>query len=260
MHVKPILLAIEIIIILIFLIPVFSNIINPGNIAGILLGIILLLLTVFNKRIFNFISELWKKSGGKIFLILSAVIACAALIYVLTLSALMISAASDKPDSPDAVVVLGCKVNGDRPSRMLRHRLDAAAEYLNDNQDVICVVSGGKGSDEIISEAEAMKKYLTEKGIDPKRIIEENRSANTYENLENSLAAADLGSGHEIAVVTDGFHQYRAGYIAKNFGVSTSAINAKTDMRTFMLTPTYYLRELMAITNEYLKQYRTKTS
>lgn len=253
MHVKPILIALEIIIIMIFLIPVFSNIINPGNIAGILLGLLLLFLTVFNKQIFKFLSEIWKSFGGKIFLIFSAIAACAALIYVLTISALMVSAALDKPDSPNAVVVLGCKVNGDRPSRMLRRRLDSAAEYLTDNQDVICVVSGGKGDDEKISEAQAMKKYLTEKGIDPKRIIEENLSANTYENIENSLAVADLDSGNEIAVVTDGFHQYRAGYIAKKLGFSASAINAKKDMRTFMLTPTYYLRELMAITNEYCK-------
>lgn len=252
MHVKNILIIIEIIIAVLFIIPVFSGILNPGNIAGILVSALLLLMTVFHKSFFRFVSGLWSHTGGKILLVFAGTVIAAALVYVTVLTAFMIAAKSDKPENPDAVIVLGCKVNGEKPSKMLRRRLDSAEDYLSENEDVICIVSGGKGSDEKISEAQAMKVYLTEHGISSDRIIMEDKSVNTYENLKNSTDILGKDSG-EIAVVTDGFHQYRAGYIAGQLGFDATAINAKTDITSLSLDPTYYVREWMAITNEYLK-------
>lgn len=252
MHVKNILIIIEIIIAVLFIIPVFSGILNPGNIAGILVSALLLLITVFHKSFFRFVSGLWSHTGGKILLVFAGTVIAAALVYVTVLTAFMIAVKSDKPENPDAVIVLGCKVNGEKPSKMLRRRLDSAVDYLNENEDVICIVSGGKGSDEKISEAQAMKIYLTEHGISSDRIVTEDKSVNTYENLKNSTDILGKDSG-EIAVVTDGFHQYRAGYIAGQLGYDASAINAKTDITSLSLDPTYYVREWMAITNEYLK-------
>lgn len=253
MHVKNILIIIEIIIALAFIIPVFSGILNPGNIAGILVSALLLSITLYHKSFFRFISGMWAHTGGKVLIIAATAIISAALIYVTVLTAFMIAANSDKPENPDAVIVLGCKVNGEKPSKMLRRRLDSAVTYLNENEDVICIVSGGKGGDEKISEAQAMKAYLTEHGISSDRIITEDKSVNTYENLKNSLALLGNDSG-EVAIVTDGFHQYRAGYIAEKMGFDASAINATTDITSLSLDPTYYVREWMAITNEYLKK------
>lgn len=252
LHVKNILIIIEIIIAVLFIIPVFSNILNPGNIAGILVSVLLLAVTIFHKSFFRLISGLWSHTGGKVLIIAAGIVIAAALIYVTTLTAFMVAARSDKPEAPDAVIVLGCKVNGEKPSRMLRRRLDSAAEYLSENEAVVCIVSGGKGSDEAISEAKAMKVYLTEHGISADRIIMEERSVNTYENLKNSTDILGKDSG-EIAIVTDGFHQYRAGYIAEKLGYDASAINARTDINSLSLDSTYYVREWMAITNEYLK-------
>ena len=252
MHVKNIFILIEIIIAVLFIIPVFSGILNPGNIAGILVSVLLLLMTVFHKSFFRFVSGLWSHTGGKILLVLAGTVIAAAFVYVTVLTAFMIAAKSDKPENPDAVIVLGCKVNGEKPSKMLRRRLDSAVEYLSENEDVICIVSGGKGSDEKISEAQAMKVYLTEHGVSSDRIIMEDKSVNTYENLKSSTDIIGKDSG-EIAIVTDGFHQYRAGYIAGQLGYDASAINAKTDITSLSLDPTYYVREWMAITNEYLK-------
>ena len=100
-----------------------------------------------------------------------------------------------------------------------------------------------------------MKNYLVENGIEPDRIIMEDKSVNTYENLENSCRILEeMGIGKNIAIVTDGFHQYRAGFIAKKLGYEPSAINAVTDFYNLTLTPTYYVREWMAVTNEYLKK------
>lgn len=90
---------------------------------------------------------------------------------------------------------------------------------MNDNPDTLCIVSGGKGDDEKISEALAMKNYLLEKGMDSDRIIMEDKSTSTYENIQNSLKILDeLGMSHDMTIVTDGFHQYRASLIAKAQG------------------------------------------
>lgn len=252
MNIKSILVAAEILLLMIFLIPILSNILNPGNIAGILIAALLLAATLAHKRLFRFISNVWQHSVGKVLLILTAAVLIVSVIYALTLTVFIVTARSDKPDAPQAVIVLGCKVNGGKPSLMLKRRLNSAAEYLKNNPDVPCIVSGGKGSDEKISEAKAMKIYLVECGIDSSRILTEDKSVNTYENISNSLAMLDKQSG-EIAIVTDGFHQYRAGYIAKTLGFDASAINAQTTINSIALAPTYYIRELMAISHEYIR-------
>ena len=86
------------------------------------------------------------------------------------------------------VIVLGCKVNGEEPSLMLRRRLQRALLYLQQNPQANCVVSGGMGENESYTEAHVMKKYLVENGIEPSRIYEEDRSTNTDTNIQNSLA------------------------------------------------------------------------
>ncbi len=252
MTIKNILIILELIIGAFFVLPILSNIINPGNIFGIIISIILLAITIFNTKLFCFISKVWSSTSGKILLIPIALIISAGIIYAIILTAFMFVEKSDKPENPDVVIVLGCKVNGENPSKMLKRRLDSAEKYLNENEDVLCIVSGGKGDDEMISEAQAMKNYLVKHGISESRIVMEDKSTNTYENIKNSIDLLD-GGKKEIAIVTDGFHQYRAGYIAKNMGYDATAINAKMDIYNLLLCPTYYVREWMAITNEYLK-------
>ncbi|MEI3193353.1 MAG: YdcF family protein [Lachnospiraceae bacterium] len=83
----------------------------------------------------------------------------------------------------DYLVVLGAQVRGTVPSRALKKRLDTAAEYLGKNLETKVVVSGGKGAGEEITEAEAMENYLLELGIEKDRIIMEDRSTTTSENL-----------------------------------------------------------------------------
>ncbi|MGN1481136.1 YdcF family protein [Porcipelethomonas sp.] len=254
MKLRYIFLAVEIVIMMFFLLPVFSNILNPGNIAGMFISAVLILITVFWNKFKELCENMFKHTGGKIVIISVSVIVAAGIIYAAVLTGLMINACVKSPENSQAVVVLGCKVKGDSPSRMLRRRLDAAAEFLSEHEDVFCIVSGGKGDDEQISEAQAMQTYLVQKGISEERIIMEDQSVSTYENLENSCRILkEMGITGDIAIVTDGFHQYRAGFIADRFGYDTSAINSVTDFYNATMTPTYYVREWMAITNEYLK-------
>ena len=112
---------------------------------------------------------------------------------------------------------------------MLSNRLDTAADYLESHPDTICVVSGGRGDGESVTEASAMKKYLVErKGIDPARVIEEDRAENTRENFAFSKALIDekLGSDAAIAFVTTDFHVFRAGRVAEKAGICATGIAA----------------------------------
>lgn len=146
----------------------------------------------------------------------------------------------------DAVIVLGAAVHGDQVSRSLSHRLDTAAEYAQQNPNAILVVSGGKGAQENVTEASAMEAYLIEKGIPKQRILKEEKATSTYENFKYSKAILDekLGSDYTCVYVTNDYHTYRAGEIAKDAGLSATRAGAYTD---WWYTPPSYLREILAV-------------
>jgi hypothetical protein len=148
---------------------------------------------------------------------------------------------------------LGCEVKGDQPSRMLTARLETAIAWLQDHPDVYCVVSGGTGEDEMISEAECMYRYMTAHGIAPERIIREDRSVSTRENLSFSLQklqeagllpASGSMEGAQIAVVTNEFHACRALCIAGDLGIRAGSVPASSP---WWLLPTFYVRELYGL-------------
>ncbi len=198
-----------------------------------------------------YIKKIWGHGAGKFGLIFVSTLILAGIIYVGILSILMYKAQENRPEKANVIVVLGCQVKGERPSRMLRRRLDAAITAMNDNPDTLCIVSGGKGDDEKISEALAMKNYLLEKGMDSDRIIMEDKSTSTYENIQDSLKILDeLGMSHDMTIVTDGFHQYRASLIAKAQGVeNVTAYSAYTEPRYLF---TYWVREWLGLTHFFM--------
>lgn len=117
----------------------------------------------------------------------------------------------------DYIIVLGAHVDGTRLTLALLERTRRAFQYLEENPDTIAVLSGGKGTGERISEAQAMYDYLTEKGIDASRLIREEKSTNTKENIAFSLKK--IGSTeHSIGVVTNNFHVFRGVAIARKCG------------------------------------------
>lgn len=149
-----------------------------------------------------------------------------------------------EPSSEQTVVVLGCKVNGDRPSRMLKRRLDTAVEYLQENPSLPCVVTGGQGYNEAFPEALVMKAYLLEQGIAEERIFVEDKSSNTRENLQfsRSVILAN-GLSENLTIISDGFHQCRAFCIARKLGMESHAISANTSL---WLVPAYAFREVLS--------------
>lgn len=247
MTVKIILAALETALLALFVIsyPVF----NLGNLTGILVSCALLFITLRFDVFSGAVKGLQKHIGGKLLICACCLMIVAAVGFAVFCSVRMTGAMSITPENPSAVVVLGCQVKGERPSRMLKYRLDAALVYLNENPGVPVVVSGGKGPDEAISEALCMKNYLVENGIPESRIIMEDKSTSTDENLEFSFAILDsMGLGRDIVLVTDGYHQYRAQLIAKRHGAGrVFSVSASTEFR---FIPTYWVREWFGIAQQ----------
>lgn len=246
MTVKYVILAVEIFLLLLFIMPI--PIINEGNIAGMLFSILLILATVFFGKFCDMLGKLWGKVPGRLLIIAVALFLTAGFTYAGILSVKMYKAQENAPQDTELIVVLGCQVRGERPSRMLRRRLDKAYEAMQKHPDALCVVSGGQGYGEKISEAEAMKRYLLEKGADENRIIMEDKSTSTFENIKFTFEITDeLGCGRDITIVTDGFHQYRASLIAKQEGAENiTAYSAATEAR---FLPTYWVREWLGLTH-----------
>lgn len=249
---KVFLIISELLLTAMFVLPMFRNVINVGAIFGFGMSAALLAITLFWQSVKVLVKRIMGNKVGKAAFLFLCGIFGLLVIYAFVLSGIMAKAALTSPKAPDAVIVLGCKVQkSGNPSLMLSKRIDAAYEYLTENPNIICIVSGGQGSDEPRSEAEVMKACLVEKGIDEKRIFEENRSESTRQNIEFSL---DLLKEKDIevtetAIVTDGFHQYRASLIAEEYGLKPTAVNAETPP---WLVAVYWVREWFALSHRFV--------
>ncbi|HIT91218.1 MAG TPA: YdcF family protein [Candidatus Merdenecus merdavium] len=147
----------------------------------------------------------------------------------------------------DYIILLGAKVNGEIPSRILMARIKRAAQYLKENKETKIIVSGGQGPDEGISEALAMKRALIMEGIAENRIIFEDRSVNTKENIEFSYHLIENKEA-SIALVTSDFHIFRAMAIAKKQGIhQIQGIPAPVDTIVILH---YVVRECFALVKE----------
>ena len=121
------------------------------------------------------------------------------------------------PEQLDYLIVLGAHVNGDQLSRALHYRVEEARKYLDRNLHTMAVLSGGRGEGEWISEAQAMEDYLIHRGIVRERLILEERSTSTAENLRYSLELLP-DRQVKIGVVTNNFHVFRGVAIGKKLG------------------------------------------
>ncbi len=121
------------------------------------------------------------------------------------------------PADLDYLIVLGAQMKTSGPSRVLQMRLDAAYDYLAANENTYAILSGGQGPDEPVSEAQGMRDYLIARGIAADRLIMEDQSTNTYENLSFSSKYLDKEK-NTVGIVTNNFHVFRAKRIGKKAG------------------------------------------
>lgn len=147
----------------------------------------------------------------------------------------------------DYLLVEGAALHGATPSLELFQRLEKAAEYLEQNSELVVIVSGGQGPRETITEAEAMKRHLVGKGIPEERIIKEDRSTSTYENLKFSgelIRRADKRQDIKLAIVTSDFHIFRSRFLARRLGFTATGVPAGTPL---YIAPNHYVREYFAV-------------
>ena len=228
-----------------------SKIINIGSIIGIAVFGCIGACAVFWEKLSAFLKKIRQQKVWRIVTNTAAVLACGLTVYVAVILCTMAVFAAKTPSDNATLVVLGCQVNGNRPSLMLRKRIEAAYAYLQAHPQAVCVVSGGKGRLEQISEAQCMYNELTAMGIDPDRIYQENQSVNTEQNLAFSCDIIEQnGLSKELAIVTDGFHELRASRIARRQGYVCGAVSADTP---FHLTANFTTREILAVTADLFK-------
>ena len=179
----------------------------------------------------------------KILLRISAAV-LAAVLLLLTIGGIAIVRSMDGRGEPggEILIVLGTTVNGTEPSPMLKQRLDAAVEYLNTYPDAICIVTGGKGDENNLSEAQCMYNYLTAAGIAADRITMEDRATTTIENLQNVRSMLDTNA---VDILSSDFHLCRAGLIARDAEFIPTLIPAKTE--PFSLLLPWFFREIIAL-------------
>ena len=149
------------------------------------------------------------------------------------------------------VIVLGCAIAADgTPLPLLRGRIDRAIRFAEEQSErgggeVIFVPSGGKGADEVIAEAECMKNYLISQGISEDRILVEDRSATTQENMRFSREKIEaVCKDARIIFSTSGYHVLRSGIISRNAGLDAEGIGSRTKWYFF---PNAFVREFIGL-------------
>ncbi len=238
-----------------FLFTMLCGIVNAGNIIGLICCLIviftILLYLKYNKykavRLFSRIVAICGGICGGYALIISMFIFSA----VLNTPQTALQTGSEGIYEPHTVIVLGCKTIDGNPSVMLKARLDTAIEYLNENPQAVCVVTGGQGSDEIEPEAVTMERYMITKGINKSRIYTETNSTNTKENLMFSKEIIkEQNLPADVVIVSEIYHVYRGVRNAEKNGLNACSLPAPTN--TPWAVPSYWVREIFAVTRDYI--------
>lgn len=224
-----------------FLLPLCAGILHFGMVwpaAVLLLGAAVVLWPDFFRRL---LKPKWLRGAV-------GTVAAVCITVILVTLAFMTRAALDRPSADEdcTVIVLGCQVFPDgHPSLMLRGRIQAAYDYLIDHPNAVCIASGGQNGSEPISEARCIRDTLVAMGIDQGRILMEDASRSTEENLRFSAALLrERGLAETVAVASDNFHQLRGEIWAERNGLTARSIGCASP---WYLTAGYWARETAAL-------------
>ena len=175
---------------------------------------------------------------------------CIGLLVVGITECIIIHASFGSPkEQVEYMVVLGAKVRDDGPSVSLWDRIYAAAEYMEEHPNVTAIVSGGKGSDEPMTEAQAMYDELVALGIDPNRIWLEDKATSTWENINFTLDLIEEKAGErptKLGVLSSEYHLFRASLFADACGVEEFVgVPAPTSRLSQMIN--HFMREVAGV-------------
>ena len=148
-------------------------------------------------------------------------------------------------ETPDVLLILGCRVRGDKPEETLQMRIDAAAEYLKRESSVVAIACGGiVHEDQTKSEAQAISEGLVAKGVEIERVILEDKSTTTKENFLNAMEIMDKMSDKKlkVAMLSSEFHLLRASMLAEKCGLTVTTVPAPSPRKQRLKN---YVRELV---------------
>ncbi len=208
----------------------------PGHdFIGYLLWLLAVLIFAFPR-----LSKTWR-------IVLAALLVLGAAVFAVFEAPVISNAKTDADPQSDYLIVLGAGVNGSAPSLSMVNRLEAALDYLEAYPDAVAIVSGGQGAGEDVTEASAMHDWLIAHGVPESRIVQEEQSTSTRENLENSFAIIRSRGGDPaggVAVVSSEYHLYRAKQMARALGAKPLGVAAETTLPT--MRANYFIREAFA--------------
>ena len=154
----------------------------------------------------------------------------------------------------DYIIILGCRIRPDGTLYpLIRGRVDRAIEFAAAQEEAtgkvaVLVPSGGQGSDEPMSEAEAMAGYIRSRGVADERILMENRSQTTKENLSFSRnLITEEEKTQKTAFSTSSYHVCRGGILAEEMGWNIDGMGSRTK---WYFWPNAFLREFIGLLAE----------
>ncbi len=229
---------------------------RPVNTLGILFGVLWFaanLLTVGTRTIW--ITSIWRFENGsvidEILVFLTSYFEC---MFLSTVVCSFLSTKYRTNFDRDYIIILGCGIRKDGTlTPLLKGRVDSAINFAKAQEDktgkkAVFVPSGGQGSDEIISESEAMSRYLISQNIPESLILKEDKSTTTFENMKFSKQVIEENGGDisekKIAFATTNYHVFRGYVMAKKNGFDAKGISAKTK---FYFYPNAFLREFVGL-------------
>lgn len=191
--------------------------------------------------------------GRRLLSALLALILVAVLLFAGLLAGVLIGSRDDLNGEPEIMVILGCQVMpSGNPSVLLRDRLDTALDYLEGQPQATVIVSGGQGDNEPMSEAQCMYDYLTAHGIDEDRILMEENSHNTYQNLCNT-AALMADPTAEVVIVSNGFHLTRVRMLWSRISGGQDNLSTLAAPSSHLPSRLYmYIREPLALVKSFI--------
>lgn len=153
-----------------------------------------------------------------------------------------------KQKDQDFIIIHGAGLlNGETVTPLLKKRIDKAisAFRASTNPNVKLISSGGQGPDEKVSEAYAMAQYALAQGVPAEKILLEDKSRTTYENL---LYSYQLGQQEvedpSFLFVTNDYHVYRTSNYAKAVGMKGQGLGCRT---ASYYIPSAFIREYVAL-------------
>lgn len=207
-----------------------------------IMGVAFTLWGIFRGRIWHVMPHWLHITAGTLFLLMLAV-------FLFTEGCIISGFSKNTDKELDYIVVLGAQLKTTGPSRVLQYRLDTAYEYLTAHPDTKVIVSGGQGSNEPASEAQGMYDYLVKRGIEPGRIVLEDKSVNTEQNIRFSKEFLQADAD-KVGIVSNNFHVFRAVKLAKAAGYR-NVVGIAAPATAFYL-PNNMLREFFGVVKDFL--------